>query len=92
MRSIFYLNVDLEMLKDCKHREDQAISQYRRVLDQPLPGPLHILIKRQYLGARCNSARITDLIFLEQTIAPKCYRQTTLSAGRPLRTGQRLDF
>lgn len=81
VRSMFCLNVDLEMMRDCKYREDQAIAQYRRALDQPLPGPLHVLLKRQYLGAKCNSVRLTDLIILEQSIAPKCYRQTTLTAA-----------
>jgi uncharacterized protein (TIGR02284 family) len=89
VRSLFCFNVDLEMLKVCKSREDQAITQYRRALEKPLPASLHILLNRHYLGARCNSARITDLIALEQTIAPKCYRRTTLNAVRSFRTGQR---
>lgn len=86
VRSLFSRNANFAMLKECKRREDKAVSHYRKALEKSLPEPLRAMVERQYLGAKCNNNRIRDLLVLDQVIWPTSYRHPSTIDRRSLRT------
>lgn len=73
VRRLFAGNDDLALLEACRRAEELAVLNYRRALENALPGAAHVLVERHYRGVKLNHIRIRDLLVMHSAIGPVSY-------------------
>jgi len=73
MRRVLAGDDDLALLEACRRVEELAVVNYRRALEDTLPGAVRVLVERHYRGVKLNHIRIRDLFVMHAAIGPVSY-------------------
>ena len=73
VRRLLAGNDDLALLEACRRVEELAVLNYRRALENSLPGSVHVLVERHYRCVKLNYIRIRDLFVMHAAIGPVSY-------------------